>query len=439
MRVLQSFLTLAAVSLLQYIPQARAATLCVDSNGAFPCYTRIGDAVAAAEVGDVVRVGPGTYYESVTITRPVSIVTENAVVDATGLSRGFFVDGIGPLPLREVNISGFTVRNARFEGILAANASAVTLSNNTVINNNQAFAGNNCPGLEDFEAASGSSDCGEGIHLLGVDHSVVTNNTVQGNAGGILLSDDTAASYNNLISFNTVSGNSFASGVTLSSNAASLMVQKVGPLLRADGYGDGPPPVSTISFGVYHNTIYGNRSRGNGLASKNGAGVAIYATVTGASAYGNVVVANLLMENALPGVTLHATGSGQNLNDNLIAGNTVVNNGADTQDAATSAATGISVYSTVPATGTMVVGNAVQQEALDVAVQSPSVVQAAFNLLQGSGAGVANAGKGEVIAVENFWSCPNGPVLPQSCSSVTGNNVQFDPWLTMPLPTLPNF
>ena len=155
--------------------------------------------------------------------------------------------------------------------------------------------------------------------------------------------------------------------------ALELMVQKVGPLLRADGYGDGPPPVSTISFGVYHNTIYGNRSRGNGLASKNGAGVAIYATVTGASAYGNVVVANLLMENALPGVTLHATGSGQNLNDNLIAGNTVVNNGADTQDAATSAATGISVYSTVPATGTMVVGNAVQQEALDVAVQSPSV------------------------------------------------------------------
>ncbi len=439
MRVLQPFLALAALSFVPLAQPALAATLCVDSQGAFPCYARIGDAVAAASAGDVVRVGPGTYFESVTITRPVSVVTENAIVDATGRSRGFFVDGLGPMPLKQVNISGFTVRNARFEGVLVVNASTVTLSNNTVVNNNQALAGSSCPGLDDFEGNTASRDCGEGIHLLGVDHSVVTNNTVQGNAGGVLVTDDTAAAHDNLISFNTITNNAYASGVTLASNAASLMVQKVGPLALADTFSDDPPSASNISFGVYHNTIYGNRARGNGLGNRSGAGVAIYGTVSGSSAYGNVVAANLLTENALPGVALHANGFGQNLNDNLILGNTVIANGADTQDAATTAPTGVSLYSSVPVTGNMVVGNVVQAEALDVAVQSPSLVQVGFNSLQGNGAGVANLGSGPVVAVENFWSCPNGPTLPQSCSTVSGSNVQFDPWLMMPLPAQPSF
>ena len=41
----------------------------------------------------------------------------------------------------------------------------------------------------DFETAEGF-DCGEAIHLTGVEHSTITGNTVTGNAGGILLTDD---------------------------------------------------------------------------------------------------------------------------------------------------------------------------------------------------------------------------------------------------------
>ena len=51
-------------------------------------------------------------------------------------------------------------------------------------------------------------DCGEGIHLLSAVDSVVANNTVTGNSGGILLTDENGPTYGNLIKHNLVSDNS---------------------------------------------------------------------------------------------------------------------------------------------------------------------------------------------------------------------------------------
>src|SRR5579875_3338250 len=377
---------------------AAAATLCVSSSGGPSCYTTINAAVSAAAAGDVINVGPGTYYETVTITKPLSLKTENAILDAMGQSRGFFVNGMSNTGLTSVNISGFTVRNANYEGILLMNLSMASVSNNTVMNNNRSLAAGACPGLESFETNE-QSDCGEGIHLMAVDHSVVTNNTIAGNSGGILNSDDTGPTHDNVISFNTVYNNPYACGITLASHPAYV-----------------PPvvPVSTTvpaAYGVYHNMVYANRSRANGNANGGGSGVGIFASSPGTMSYGNVVVANYLTENGLPGIAMHAHAPNQKLNDNMLVANTLTNNAADTADAATPGPTGINIYSLMPISGNMVIGNSLQQEAVDVAIHapaipipnapSPALVQ--FNSLGGNGIGVDNLSVGAPVnATENF-------------------------------------
>src|SRR5258706_480609 len=199
---------------------AAGATLCVAKNPGPGCpYSSIGAAVAAASAGDVVQVSQGTYTEDVVVGKAISLVganRNNTIIDATGLKNGIYVDGLDNGGLAGVSVSGFKVQNANFEGILVTNASGVTISGNYVLKNNVNLNINTaaCPGIPPFETNEGF-DCGEGIHLSGVDHSIVADNLVENNSGGILLSDDTGATHDNLIMGNTVRNNPFDCGITL--------------------------------------------------------------------------------------------------------------------------------------------------------------------------------------------------------------------------------
>jgi parallel beta-helix repeat protein len=406
------YLSLAAEAAL-FSATAHGATLCVNTFGIGHCYTTISDAVAAASPNDLILVGPGTYKEYVIITKPLSLTGIQATINAEGLSRGIFVNGMAAPNLSEVHISGFTVKKANFEGILIANASAVSVSNNTVINNNQALTNGTCPGIEGFEPGE-QMDCGEGIHLLGADHSIVTGNTVHGNSGGILISDDTGANHDNLISFNQVSDNPFACGIVLASHPAA------------------PNVPSGISPGVFHNTVYGNHSEHNGFSGDGGAGVGIFAAVPGAANYGNVIVNNYINNNGHPGISLHAHVPGQKVTDNMLVGNTIVNNGADTGDAATPGPTGINIYSAGTNPGNIISANSIQRETDDVAVNNPSLLVVGFNNLQGNNTGVDNIGTGAVDATWNWWNCLAGPRSGGNCSSANGPNILTTPWLLFP-------
>lgn len=399
---------------------ASGATLCVNPNGSQNCYAHIADAVAAAAPADVIRVSPGTYRESITITKPLSLVGQFATIDAKGAPRGIFVDGIDSAGLANVHIAGFTIQNAQYEGILVANASAVTVSGNTVLNNNKNLVDGNCADLPPIEPGE-AQDCGEGIHLMGADHSIVTDNTVRGNAGGILISDDTAATHDNLISYNVVSDNPYACGITMASHV--------------------PAPVSgsSVPLGVFHNTVFGNRSQRNGVAVGGGSGIGIFASIPGALSYGNVVAANVVSENGHPGIAMHAHAPGQNLNDNMIVGNTVRNNGTDTGDAATPGTTGINLYALVPVTGNIISGNNLTSQANSVVINNPALAQVEFNSFQPHSTGVNNLGTAPVDATGNWWGCALGPTTPGACAAVMGSNVQFDPWLTSPPPLQPLF
>ena len=409
-----------------HFPSAAAATLCVSPGGKGGCYTTIGGAVAAASPGDTIQVAQGTYVEGdIVIGIPLSLIganSANTIINATGKGNGIYIDGLDNVGLGEVVVTGFTVENANFEGILVTNASAVTISDNSVVGNNVKLDASSatCPGQPPSETNEGF-DCGEGIHLSGVVNSTVTENLVENNAGGILLSDDTGGTHDNLISGNIAQNNPYDCGITLASH----------PLA--------PGLPSSTPRGVDNNTISGNQSSGNGLAVEGaGAGVGLFVAGGGLETAGNVVIDNQLTNNGLPGVAfhLHTPFAGQNLNNNLIAGNSISGNGADTDDAATPGPTGINVFTNAgaaPITGTVIVQNIIKNEQVDIVANTGTggLVDAHLNNLLGKATGVDNLGTGTVNATVNWWGCSKGPGA-SGCASVAGTGVTSTPWLTAP-------
>lgn len=352
------------------------------------------------------------------IGKPLSLVghnSSNTVIDATGLPTGIYVDGLDNPGLGSVVVTGFTMKNANLEGIVITNASNVTVYDNNVLNNNRGLdvQDGTCPGAPPWETAEGF-DCGEGIHLSGVDHSSVTDNTSQNNAGGILLSDDTGPTHDNLIANNTVSNNPFDCGITLASHPPATVTGATSP------------------FGVFHNVISGNTSAHNGTQEPGaGAGVGIFDSIPGTKNFGNVVINNRLTNNGLPGVAMHSHTPHQDMTNNMIVGNYISGNGADTEDAFTPGPTGINVFGVSSAAGTVITNNVIKNESVDIAVNSPASVGVHLNNLLGNEMGVLNLGSGSADASENWWGCSGGPGT-NGCSAVSGPAVISAPWLTKP-------
>jgi parallel beta-helix repeat protein len=408
------FLIISGVIFALGLP-ATAATLCVNSGGTSGCYKTIMAAVTAAAPNDTIQVAAGTYQENVVIAKPLSLLGAgkgNTIIDASGMSNGLYIDGIDTPQLRDVLVKGFSIRNAKYEGILIANASFVTLADNHVVNNDKSLVpGPDCPGIPSFETAEGF-DCGEGVHLSGADHTTVTNNYVADNAGGILISDDTGAAHDNLITGNVVQDNPFDCGITLASHPPAALTNSNAPL------------------GVFRNTIANNISRRNGLKGE-GAGVGIFDSIPGTRDSANVVIQNVLTGNGLPGVALHSHAPGQDLTDNAIIGNYIAGNGKDTDDAATPGPTGINVLGVSPASGTVISQNLIRKEAVDVAVNTGAEVEVHLNNFIGHAIGVDNLNSGTVNATGNWWGCAKGPGA-AGCARVSGSGVLVGPWLATP-------
>ncbi len=404
-------------------PAVFAVNQCVNPGGTSGCKASINAAIAAAGSNDTVTVAHGVYAEDVIVNKPLALLgesSENTIINALGLANGINIDGLGNPGLSQVVVSGFTVANANFQGILATNSSNVTIVNNHVTGNDRNLlpfnpGGPICPGIPAvFEAGEGF-DCGEGIHLSGVNHSTVSNNLVDHNAGGILVSDDTGPNHDNFITGNTVQDNPFDCGITLASHHFGLSPQDP-------------------ALGVYHITVSGNTSARNGLATGEGAGVGIFTGPPGAQNWGNVVVGNTLTGNGLPGVALHSHTVFQKLTDHLIAGNTISGNGPDS-DPGTTVPTGIDVFSDTahgadPITGVVITGNTIKGEGIDIAIKTPGEVDVHLNSLFDN-TGIDNLGTGSVNATMNWWKCSGGAGA-NGCSVFVGSGVQFAPWLTNP-------
>jgi hypothetical protein len=401
---------------------AVAATLCV--GGAPGCYQTIGAAVAAATSGDTINVAQGVYHENVVIGTPLSLVGKNpanTIIDASGLANGVYIDGLDHAGLNHVTVSGFTIRNANFEGVLITNASFVTLDNNRITGNDQGLVftdmGPTCPGLPPFETAEGF-DCGEAVHVTGLAHSMLSNNLIESNAGGYLVSDETGPTHDNLITGNVVRNNVFDCGITIPTHPPA------------------DPNQHGVPFGIHDNTISNNVVSGNGVNGE-GAGVGLFGFIPGGRVSDNLVTGNIITNNGLPGIAVHAHSPGLNFTNNRYVGNYIAANGADTDDAATPGATGINVYSLFPIYGTVAEQNVIKSEDVDLVfhIAVPAGPMASLdahnNNFNGQGIGVDNIGVGVVNATNNWWGCAQGPDA-AGCSSVVGTGIQDTPFLPSP-------
>jgi parallel beta-helix repeat protein len=303
--------------------------------------------------------------------------------------------------------------------------------------NNDAFpavftgANTGCPG----QPGNGSyetdetGDCGGAIHLVGAVHVLVSGNLVSGNADGILISDETGESRDNVVTKNTFQNNPKECGITLASHPPS-------------GHTSFP---FAPHFGVDHNTIAENVSSGNGVAI-GGAGMGLFSDGAGPGKVSdNIVVGNILTGNGLGGVSLHthvgpAFGlPADNMDGNIIVGNIIHSNLADLFDTATPGRVGININSGgggSPVSGTVISRNTIWDEDIDIAINTPAIVQVHQNNLLGGEIGVGNicafdggvcTGSG-INAILNYWGCSAGPNEP-GCTSTSGSNISYSPWL----------
>ena len=296
-------------------------------------YPTIRSALRAAPAWSAVVVCRGVYHEQVVIKKPVALIGLRATIDETGVTPKFVVEppGAGKLTIfagvvavsSHVRIQGFTVRNALGEGILAAGVrgtiSDITIKHNAVVHND--LGGGVPPASAYFECqAQGPvpGDCGEGVHFIGVADSEVNGNLIAHNSGGVLLTDETGPTHNNVIENNIVTRNASDCGITVPGHNPAALNSK----------GQRQPAVA----GVYDNAIVHNVVTNNGREGE-GAGVLFANASAGTASYDNLVEGNFIAGNGLSGVTMHAhtlaPGQHEDLNGNKVIGNKIGTNNLD--------------------------------------------------------------------------------------------------------------
>src|SRR5580704_1071122 len=420
-RLSRMLILCSAVVLVAICQTAVAGTLCVNPAGSHNCFKSIQTAVNHAAANDLIQIEGDTYSEEVVIGLPVAIIGAGAsasIIDATGLAHGIFVDGFDHPGLKQITITGLTVENADFEGVLVVSASDVTIQDNSVINNDAT------PGLGFTGAATGcpnqpgngvyeddeTGDCGGAVHLVGTANSIVSGNFISGNADGVLISDETSESHDNLLIHNTITNNALECGIVLASHPPS---------------GKTSPPYGP-HFGVDHNTVAENISNDNGVKI-GGSGAGMFSDGMGRGRVSdNVIIGNTLIHNGLGGVALHthvgpACGlPADDMSGNKIIGNYIAGNLADQADTATPGRVGININSGSggsPVSGTIISQNVIRDEDVDIAINTPARVDAHLNDLQGGKVGVADVCTfdhatvctGLIDARQNYWGCQAGP------------------------------
>jgi hypothetical protein len=326
-------------------------------------YSTVQTAVDAAPAGSTVVVCKGTYTEDVIIAKSLTVTGQHGAVIHGSSTAGGNCQQLGPagpgsapclagitIKSGGVKVQRLTVTGAIGEGILATGSLTGGSISHVVIQNNR-VVGNNTGGIppsttspypQCVEQGQVPGDCGEGIHLMGVDNSSVSHNFVSGNEGGVLLTDEFGPTHGNVVDHNTITKNAFDCGVTAPGHNPTAL----------DSSGTPQPSKA----GVYKNVIEHNTITDNGLKGE-GAGVLFANAGPGTASYDNLVQFNTISGNELSGVTMHAhtlaPGQFEDLSGNRIVHNTIGKNntGGDPLDgtASDSSTTGILVFSgTVP-------------------------------------------------------------------------------------------
>ena len=205
-----SLLVLAVAVLVAAGAGRASAPLTVCPSGC--AYTTISDALAHANNGDKILIGPGTYSGGFTISIDVSLVGAGA--DQTTISSG----GVHNAPVVAIDggvtatIRGVTISDGHNSGII--NGGTLTLTDSTVSANDNVANGGGINNLtsgtltlkSSTVSGNGVLDNGGGIFNSGtltLTESTVSGNVAAGTIGGGIFNAGTMTLKNSTVSDNT--------------------------------------------------------------------------------------------------------------------------------------------------------------------------------------------------------------------------------------------
>ena len=264
-----------------------AGTSCADAG-----FSSIQAAVDAAPAGGTVIVCKGTYKESVTVSKSMTLAGRpGAVIDATGQPYG-----VG-MTASYVTVSGLTVKNAAAsdsapgDGIITAGFGA----SGPVSGNHETIRGNRVIGNQ-----------GSGIDVETTSYTRVYDNVSKNNGIGINVVDDFGkpASHNRIIG-NVANRNPGGCGIVLAEHSGA---------------------------GVFRNVVRGNIADRNGLGTpsapkaSSGSGLIIAGGGGKGGVYRNVVEYNEFRQNGHGGIAIHVHSKGMDFSGNRLIGNVIGTN-----------------------------------------------------------------------------------------------------------------
>lgn len=192
-----------SIMLISSIACSHGATLIVGNSP--EGYESIQEAINSASIGDEILVYPGIYYENIVVDKRLYLIgLKNPVIDA----GGDYFKGPGVTILADgVLMEGFTIRNStNTAGDPLSGAGVFIRSNNNTIKGNI---------LE--------NNYRSGIKVLGGYNNSITNNSVDSNFEGILVSD----SVSNKITSNHINNNKNAGIFITGSSELNLVKYNV--------------------------------------------------------------------------------------------------------------------------------------------------------------------------------------------------------------------
>jgi nitrous oxidase accessory protein NosD len=353
------------------------STTGTSSNSGHGCgsakFSSIKAGVAATPAWGTVIVCPGTYKEDVRIGKPLLVSGYGATINAAGLENAIWIIS------SHVAVQGLTLKNANGEGLLAGvdtQADGALLPPGLVLTDIRVDHVNALSNDKGFNGTENSNckypgDCGGGIHFNVVSKSVVSYSHVNGNADGILLTDDYGPNFRNYIVNNVVNDNKTECGIVLASHASNAVTFNHTTFVVTKR--------NPSQGGIYDNVILGNTTLRNGTAlappqfggGGSGSGIGIFGSGPGSAAYNNLVTGNYTAGNGLAGFTIHAHHpGGEDVNgnkviNNVFGKNNVGGDGFDGPPVTDFKTTAIAVFSVPPVT-MVITGNKISNNAIGI-------------------------------------------------------------------------
>jgi parallel beta-helix repeat protein len=246
-------------------------------------FEKIQWAVGNASDGDTIFVRAGTYYEHVTVSKPLVLVGEDK---ATTIIDGNGTGTVVSVTADSVVINGFTLRNSGKNGYWSFDAGIYLHSGSNEITGNVLMNSNYGIIMASYTMASGGNmiidnnvqNNNYGIYGSG-KKNVISNNTVTGNPRHGIWLQGLGANDSNIITGNIVSnsdyGISLCGWIIIGGTTSSELRHSV---LQGSSESQSPPPsnntvsdnmVTDCGYGISIELCNGNTVTGNIIARNN--------------------------------------------------------------------------------------------------------------------------------------------------------------------------